>query len=261
MAVYAITFSPVGGTRKAAGFFLKGFCSDGISIDLTDRALAFSDMAFTARDICLVAVPAYGGRVPRPAAERLGQMHGGGARAILMAVYGNRAFEDTLAELADLLCAAGFRCTAGVAAVAQHSIFPQFAAKRPDAADAAQLAAFARQVRAALDGGAVPQPVLPGNRPYRPLGVMDLKPRAGAGCTACGLCASRCPVGAIPLQAPAQTDASLCIGCMRVPPSARPMHAAWMQRPWPGHSKGCKRPARPASRMNCFCEGGGLSPL
>lgn len=88
MAVYAITFSPVGGTRKAAGFFLKGFCSDGISIDLTDRALAFSDMAFTARDICLVAVPAYGGRVPRPAAERLGQMHGGGARAILMAVYG-----------------------------------------------------------------------------------------------------------------------------------------------------------------------------
>ena len=126
MAVYAITFSPVGGTRKAAGFFLKGFCSDGIPIDLTDRALAFSDMAFTARDICLVAVPAYGGRVPRPAAERLGQMHGGGARAILMAVYGNRAFEDTLAELAGLLCAAGFRCTAGVAAVAQHSIFPQF---------------------------------------------------------------------------------------------------------------------------------------
>ena len=164
MAVYAITFSPVGGTRKAAGFFLKGFCSDGIPIDLTDRALAFSDMAFTARDICLVAVPAYGGRVPRPAAERLGQMHGGGARAILMAVYGNRAFEDTLAELAGLLCAAGFRCTAGVAAVAQHSIFPQFAAKRPDAADAAQLAAFARQVRAALDGGAVPQPVLPGAR-------------------------------------------------------------------------------------------------
>ena len=97
MAVYAITFSPVGGTRKAAGFFLKGFCSDGIPIDLTDRALAFSDMAFTARDICLVAVPAYGGRVPRPAAERLGQMHGGGARAFLMAVYGNRALPRAFA--------------------------------------------------------------------------------------------------------------------------------------------------------------------
>ena len=229
MASYPLPISPTRGTRRAAGLFAQSFSKERRFVDLTDRAFAFSGIAFSEQDICLAAVPAYGGRVPRPAAARLAQMHGGGARAILMAVYGSRAYEDTLAELYDLLTAAGFRCTAGVAAVAQHSIFPQFAAGRPDAADAAQLAAFVRQVRNVLDGGPVPWPVLPGSRPYRPLGVMDLKPRAGTGCTSCGLCARQCPMGAIPLHAPAQTDTALCIGCMRCA-AACPAHARRVDR-------------------------------
>ena len=131
MAFYLISFSPTGGTHRAAGLFAQSFSKECIPVDLTDRTLTFSGIPFSKQDICLAAVPAYGGRVPCPAAARLAQMHGGGARAILMAVYGSRAYEDTLAELYDILTAAGFRCTAGVAAVARHSIFPQFAAGQP----------------------------------------------------------------------------------------------------------------------------------
>ena len=84
MAFYLITFSPTGGTRRAAGLFAQSFSKESCFVDLTDRSLAFSGIAFSEQDICLAAVPAYGGRVPHPAAARLAQMHGGGARAILM---------------------------------------------------------------------------------------------------------------------------------------------------------------------------------
>ena len=79
MAFYLITFSPTGGTRRAAGLFAQSFSKESCFVDLTDRSLAFSGIAFSEQDICLAAVPAYGGRVPHPAAARLAQMHGGGA--------------------------------------------------------------------------------------------------------------------------------------------------------------------------------------
>ena len=55
-------------------------------------------------DICIVAVPSYGGRVPDAAVSRLRQMKGNGAGAILMVVYGNRDYDDTLAENNRIYC-------------------------------------------------------------------------------------------------------------------------------------------------------------
>lgn len=216
MRTYQIVFSPTGGTEKVAALFTQALCPHSTKIDLTNRTLDFSGFRFTEKDVCVVAVPSYSGRVPAPAAGRIACMQGNGARAILMAVYGNRAIEDTLVELADILTAAGFVCVAGVAAVAEHSMLRQFAAGRPDETDAAQLAGFARQVsRALADPGFVPGPSLPGNRPYRKVGPRNTAPLAGAECVGCGTCAALCPVGAIPPQAPSHTDTTLCISCMR----------------------------------------------
>ena len=100
--------------------------------------------------------------------------------------------------------------TAAIAAVAEHSILPQYAAHRPDAADKAQLEQFAAQILYRQDTAVS----IPGNRPYKKAGGGGLVPKTGKGCTACGLCAKTCPVQAID-PATFKTDHQKCISCMR----------------------------------------------
>lgn len=208
--VYQLLFSPTGGTAAAADALLAGTV-----LDLTDQDRDFSAVTLTAEDVAFIAVPSYGGRVPLPAVERLGKVHGGGARAVLVCVYGNRAYEDTLAELSDVAEFAGFRVVAGVAALAEHSIARKYAAGRPDESDKAVLRDFQARIQAKLDAGDTTAPALPGNRPYKKRGVRSIVPQAGKACTACGRCAVVCPVGAIDIANPKVTDSGKCISCMR----------------------------------------------
>ena len=215
MKLYAIFFSPTGGTRKVCQLLTSAWQQPAEEVDLSDSRRDFSAISLTAEDICVVAVPSFGGRVPPVAAQRLGQIQGGGARAVFATVYGNRAFEDTLTELEDVLKAAGFRCAAAVAAVAEHSIMHQFAAGRPDARDKEQLADFSRQIRSHLERSTPVEPAVPGNRPYKELHTIPMVPQTLDTCNRCGSCASLCPVQAIPAATPEHTDPQLCISCMR----------------------------------------------
>lgn len=170
---------------------------------------------FASGDVCLVTVPAYGGRVPKPAAERLAQLEGNGAQAILVAAFGNRAIDDTLRELEDILTGRGFACRAAMEVSTEHSIMPQFGTGRPDTEDKAQILDFARQIREGLAAGTLPQQVaVPGNNPYKGMNF-PLKPKTSNACDHCGLCAKQCPVGAIPADDPTVTNKDQCISCMR----------------------------------------------
>ena len=224
MKLYEITFSPTGGTQKAADILAQtlGECT---AVDLTDSGTDFSNVVFAPEDVAIIAVPSYGGRVPGVAVQRLGAMKGNGARAVLVCVYGNRAYEDTLVELEDTVRQAGFRVIAAVAAIAEHSIARQYAAGRPDAGDQKQLQGFAEKIREKLSSGDCTQPTIPGNRPYKKAGGSGLVPKPTRDCNNCGLCAEKCPVQAIDQNDPKCTDKDRCISCMRCvavcPQSAR----------------------------------------
>lgn len=215
MNLYIFTFSPTGGTRKAADLLCQGWEGQPTQVDLTDHAAPFSGLSLRGEDVAVIAVPSYAGRMPAPAVERLKLVHGNGARAVLVCVYGNRAYEDTLVELEDAAVQAGFQVVAGVAAVAEHSIVRQFAAGRPDSQDRTQLQAFGRSIWDKLQAGDTARPTLPGNRPYKKAGGVGMVPKPTRDCDRCGVCAQQCPVQAIHPDDPRQTDKEACISCMR----------------------------------------------
>ena len=145
MSIYAIYFSPTGGTEKIVTFIAEQF-GEYQSIDLCEKT---SDLTndFSEEDLCIIGVPSFGGRVPAIALERIKGLSGNNATAILITVYGNRAYEDTLIELEDTLIEKNFTCQAAIAAIAEHSIMHQFATGRPDQNDLTVLTDFVRKIK------------------------------------------------------------------------------------------------------------------
>ena len=203
-------FSPTGGTKKVADAIAAGFHTPMAEMDLTK---ADTSVTRGEKDALMAVLPVYAGRVPQISLERLSALKANGQKAVAVVVYGNREYDDALLETKEALEAGGFQVIAAAAFIAEHSIVRSIAANRPDAEDEKIARQFAADVMAKADDAASVQ--VPGNKPYKELKPAAFHPAADETCVHCGVCAQRCPVGAIPLNNPGETLGDVCINCMR----------------------------------------------
>lgn len=232
MKVTQIVFSPTGGTQQVVDTITSTWENHVNKVDLTNPNNEYSNLNFSQDDTVVIAVPSYGGRVPALAVERLIKIKGNHAQCVIVCVYGNRAYEDTLLELRDIAVQNNFNVVAAISAIAEHSIMHQYAAGRPDKKDKDELQSFAGKVLEKIKSGNknMSEFQIPGNRPYKKAGVSGLVPKATSKCISCGLCAQKCPAQAISKENIKCVDSKKCISCMRCvvqcPQSARKVNGA-----------------------------------
>lgn len=215
MKIHQITFSPTGGPRRACEYICEGIGAKPFVTDLCVKEGQIRVPDIHEEDLAIIAMPVFAGRVPALAVERLRRIQSNHAKCAVVAVYGNRAYDDALLEMQDVTTEMGFRVVAAVSAVAEHSIARVYASGRPDAEDRKELAAFGAAIINKVESTDVHMPLsLPGNRPYR-AGNTGPFPTADERCTDCGTCQKLCPADAIPADNLRSVDKEACISCMR----------------------------------------------
>ena len=246
--ITTITFSPTHSTQKVALAIAKSI-SESLSIseqeadipengnisqiDITPYAARANSLNFGSEDIVIVGAPTYAGRIPNKIMPYYrDSIKGNGALAIALVTYGNRAYDDALKEMAELLTQNGFMVIAAAAFLGQHSFTDKLATGRPNADDLTAAAAFGASVggkiteaardpqKLKLDISKVPGRSISEMEYYKPVktdgkpaAFLKVKPKTHESeCNGCGKCREICPMNCFvnDLVVPEGT----CIKCM-----------------------------------------------
>ncbi len=254
MTLRTVTFSPTGTTAKIVSAIVSGIMDtikcESIICDTTCRPAE----TFVAGpdDITVIAAPVYGGKMAPIAKTRLTAIKGLDSPCVLVAVYGNRAFENALNDMADFATSLGFMPVAAGAFIGEHSYSSPatpIAVGRPDADDIETAREFGRNIGRHLFAGTLARidTTLLHDRPSPEESLLNFRnfvagyqkqqavtPRKflpevnTALCSQCGQCIDICPVGAIGDDC-LSVDGSKCIKCCacvkRCPANARSLHS------------------------------------
>lgn len=241
-ATHLVFFSPTHTSAKIARAV-----GDGIGMGRrmeTDLTLDESaDPIEITNALTVIAAPVYGGRVAPAALKRLKRLKGNNAPAILIAVYGNRDYEDALIELRDTAVELGFTPLSAGAFIGEHSYSTTnmpIAAGRPDASDLQIAFQFGQDsLNKLIEKTAVTSPELQaacklkslggklsillssffikGTSPYKIIQAgKPACPVCTEACFVCGECVEVCPTHAISISkdgSQIETDINRCIKC------------------------------------------------
>lgn len=228
--VYAAYFSATGNTRRVVTTLANALAeSFEVPLELVDFTRPFAreeSYFFTERDLVVFGTPTYAGKIPNKLLDfvKTGFV-GGGALAVPVVTFGNRSFDNSLAELCACLESDGFHTIAGGAFACQHAFSDTLAAGRPDADDMAILAKLGSAVVGKVgkmteipapiqvDGDAAAAYYVPKGLDGEPKKFLKATPKTDLNkCTNCGVCASLCPMGSINPENAAEV-VGICIKC------------------------------------------------
>lgn len=250
-SVKVVTFSPTGNSEKVAKSIAKGIQAQTEHINITLPSAKTQNYEEFHDELTIIAVPVYLGRVPNEAAYRIRRLTANNTPTVIVVTYGNRAYEDALRELNDIVTEVGFKPIAAAVFIGEHSwSIPEIptAHGRPDDEDLSKAEVFGNKIREKLERiekeNLLPVET-PGRNPYtlrasmwRPGELMSPYTDDEL-CTRCGKCAEVCPTGAVTLKNVVCTPSPrvdlravivttnpdtclLCCACVRIcPTSAR----------------------------------------
>lgn len=226
--IRAVYFSPTGTTKKTvchiAAVIAKKAQMPVEEFDFTLPRMREAVLSFSKDDLVVFGVPVYAGRVPNVLLKYLRTVKGNQACAVPVVLYGNRAFDDALAELTDILEQDGLRAIAAGAFVGEHSFSEVLAAGRPDTEDLQAAEQLALQAVKKWQQEQPDHPVaVPGDNPskgyYQPrdrkgnaIDIRKVKPQVNEKCNNCGLCVQICPMGSIDPK-DVKNYQGICIKC------------------------------------------------
>lgn len=221
----SIFFSPTKSTEKIVCRIGKTLSED-LKLKYKEINLTFPEARkeshiFDEKDIVLMGFPVYEGRVPKVLLKTLEQMKATNTPVIVIAVYGNREYDDSLLECADALSQSGFCVIAAGAFIAEHSIIKQFGTGRPDQSDLQHIDNFSINVVQKIKDGNLTKPDIKGNRPYRVLAAPSRAiPQTNENCNMCKGCVNVCPMQAIDEKNPTiiSDECICCHACVKACP-------------------------------------------
>ena len=216
---HLVFFSPTHTSAKVARAIAEGIgMGRRIETDLTlDEG---TSPILIENSLTIIAIPVYAGRVAPKALERINRIKGKNSLSILVAVYGNRDYEDALVELRDTTISLGFTPLAACAFIGEHSYSRPnmpIAEGRPNTEDLQQAFDFGKLCLKKMKGNEHPKEFyIKGNVPYRQVGTpTPAAPISNENCFGCGECIDLCPTHAISMNNEGKivTDIYHCIKC------------------------------------------------
>ena len=219
--IIELAFSPCGNTGKVAHIIAEELAKQyGIELAVEKFTLPKDREEvrnFSQDDLLVIASPTYAGKLPNKILPDFqAKIKGQGATAIAIVTYGNRSFDNSLAELYKTLKDNGFKICTAAAVVTEHSM-AHIAKNRPNEEDIKDLKDFASKIdldaEISVVGDADAPYYVPKQENGEPAKFLPAKPKTDMQkCVNCGLCAKLCPMGSIDFD-DVSIVSGVCIKC------------------------------------------------